>query len=323
MLLCACPLEGQNPHPPAAANQPASGPVPAQPATHSANANPGPGAALSAKSLNEAEARFTAVLAKQPGNGSALAGMGFIRLQEHNYLGAISYLEQAKLTQPRDTTLAAALESARFRFFLGEGDHSLAANELTAAERRYLSALELRPDSPEAFAGLHTTLVKARRAQRQAPAVPPAQPAPVPAPKIPTPAFATQTPASAPHPTVQPGNDAARTGRSLPPWATTPVPPAQQVAAQPPATAQPSAVTTRPAPPTVSIAVAGSIAAAPPPEQNTTTQQPAAPNAAAAPRPVQPASAAPAKEEVYGPFVPYVRPTPPQTRMAAIPSAGH
>jgi hypothetical protein len=318
MALCACPLEGQTPHPPAGTDQPTSHPASAA------------SAAVSAKQLNDAEARFMAILANKPKDAAALSGMGLVRLQQHNYLGAISYLEQAKQTQPRNKTLADALDTARFRFFLGEGDHSLASNELTAAERRYLSALELRPDSHEAFAGLHTTLLKTRRAQQLAPALPPAAPAPSLATKPTAPAFAAQTPADAPRPDTGPANDATHTGRSVPP----PMPaqglPAQQAALQSTAGA-PTSI----GQPAKSTTLVGSVAAAPAPApatrpsasisapQPAAQATPAAQTAVAAPRPVQPASAAPAKEEVYGPFVPYVRPTPQQTKMAAVPPNSH
>jgi hypothetical protein len=303
MAFCACPLEGQASHHANDTNQPASRPVATQPPM---------------TTLSGAEARFTAILAKHPGDGSALSGMGFVRLQQRNYLGAISYFEQAKQTQPKDTNLTAALDAARFWFFMDEGDHSLTSNELTAAERRYLSALELRPDSHQAFAGLHTTLLKARKAQRVTPAVPPAH---APVQKASAPAFAAQTPAGALHPIVQPAKDTERMGRSVPPPTLVQNLPAQQAVVQPPATA------TQPAVPLAKDgALTASVAATPPPVQKApalTVRAPIVPTGATSPRPTgQPASVAPSKEEVYGPFVPYVRPVPPQLKMAAIPSIG-
>jgi hypothetical protein len=90
------------------------------------------------------------------------------------------------------------LNTARFWFYMEEGHRSLLSNELTAAERRYLSALELRPDSPQAFAGLHTTLLKALRAR---PAIPPVQFV-APAPAL-QPQLVAQTPPAVPQTKVQ------------------------------------------------------------------------------------------------------------------------
>jgi hypothetical protein len=192
MALGVSPLPAQappGPVSPVSPDQPGSRP----PATRTAATE-----AQTAKHIQQAETRYQAVLAVQPGNPVALTGMGSIRIQQRNFPGAISYLEQARQIQPRDKALAAMLETARFWFYMDEGHHSLVSNELTAAERRYLSALELRPDSRQAFAGLHTTLVKALLAQ---PAIPPVQyvaPAPVPPPQL-----VAQTPVAVPQTTVQ------------------------------------------------------------------------------------------------------------------------
>ncbi len=122
--------------------------------------------ALNTKHFDEAEKDFQAILAKDPANESALAGMGFVRLQQANFLGAISYLEQAKQKDPNDRTVAAALDTARFWSIMGEGQSALAANDLVAAEKNYRAALELRADSPEALAGLGNTLLKAKQPQQ-------------------------------------------------------------------------------------------------------------------------------------------------------------
>ena len=45
---------------------------------------------------------------------------------------------------------------------MAEGDTSLESNDLTTAEKRYGYALELRPESHEALAGLATALLHRR-----------------------------------------------------------------------------------------------------------------------------------------------------------------
>jgi tetratricopeptide (TPR) repeat protein len=150
------------PHP-AAAKTTNNPPSPSQPVWHLGAAEMAAYEALNAKRIDEAEVGFKAILARDPGNPSALAGMGYVRMQQANFLGAISYLEQAKLDTPSDKALSAALDTSRFWFIMGEGQNAVSANDLTTAEKRYHSALELRPDSPEALEGLGGTLLKAQQ----------------------------------------------------------------------------------------------------------------------------------------------------------------
>ena len=90
-------------------------------------------------------------------------------MQQGNFAGAIGFLEQAKQNNSSDKGLASALDTARFWFIMGEGQRTLTDGDLTTAEKRYRSALELRPNSPEALEGLGGTLLKA---QQPAAAVP-------------------------------------------------------------------------------------------------------------------------------------------------------
>jgi cellulose synthase operon protein C len=119
--------------------------------------------ALNAKRLDEAETRFKAILASDPQNARALAGMGYVRMQQSNFGGAISFLEQAKQNGARDAGLETALESARFYYIMGEGSIALNENDLTTAEQKYQTALTMRPNSTEALEGLGGTLLKAQQ----------------------------------------------------------------------------------------------------------------------------------------------------------------
>jgi tetratricopeptide (TPR) repeat protein len=190
-----CPLEAQTPHWPVSVDQSKFRQLPSKPAASET---------LTAKRIEDAEAHLKAVLEKQPGNPVALAHLASVRLQQRNFAGAISYLEQAQQAQPSDKTTAAALETARFWFYMDEGHHSLVLNELPAAERRYLSALELRPDSHDAFEGLRTTLLKARRARRVTPPVARMVAAQAFAQNTTVPQLAAQAPVAVPQPAVQP-----------------------------------------------------------------------------------------------------------------------
>jgi tetratricopeptide (TPR) repeat protein len=119
--------------------------------------------ALNANHMEQAEVLFKVILEKEPNNSRALAGMGYIRMQQGNFLGAISFLEQARQGNANDKALADALETARFWFLMGEGQAARNENDLTMAEKQYRAALQLRPGSGEALTALAGTLVKARQ----------------------------------------------------------------------------------------------------------------------------------------------------------------
>ena len=118
---------------------------------------------LNAKNLAEAEARFKKLLDADPQDARALAGMGYVRMQQSNFGGAISFLEQAKQYGARDAGLDTALESAHFYQIMSSGSTALNEDDLTMAEQQYRAALALRPASGEALEGLGGTLLKAQQ----------------------------------------------------------------------------------------------------------------------------------------------------------------
>lgn len=109
--------------------------------------------------VDEAAAAFQAILAAQPNDAGALAGMGQVRMLQGNYLGAVSFLEQAKQASPNDNAIAAALDSARFSFLMSEGHDAETAKDAVDAEKRYREALELRPEGRQAVDALVNVLV--------------------------------------------------------------------------------------------------------------------------------------------------------------------
>ena len=121
--------------------------------------------ALNAKRLDDAELRFKAILANNPQNPRALAGMGYVRMQQGNFGGAISFLEQAKQNGAREADVDTALATARFYYTLGEASTALNENDLTTAEQQFQAALAMRPNSPEALEGLGGTLLKAQQSE--------------------------------------------------------------------------------------------------------------------------------------------------------------
>ena len=120
--------------------------------------------ALNAKHIEDAEQRFRDILSTDPENARAMAGMGYIRMGQSNFGGAMSFLEQAKQSGAHDAGLEPALATARFWFTMGEGAAALNENDLPTAEQRYQAAITMRPTSPEALEGLGGTLLKAQQA---------------------------------------------------------------------------------------------------------------------------------------------------------------
>jgi len=117
-------------------------------------------AALNAHKLDEAQARFTELLQKEPNNGRAAAGMGFLRMQQGNFGGAISFLTQAEQNGFKQRTVDDALATSRFWFTMGEASTAFDANQYDVAEQKYRAALAMRPKSPDALNGLAGLLIK-------------------------------------------------------------------------------------------------------------------------------------------------------------------
>jgi cellulose synthase operon protein C len=117
-------------------------------------------AALNAHKVDAAETEFMAILAKEPSNGRAAAGMGFLRMQQKNFGGAISYLTQAEQNGYKAKSVDDALAASKFWFTMGEASDAFDQNQLDVAAAKYQTALAMRPRSPEALNGLAGTLTR-------------------------------------------------------------------------------------------------------------------------------------------------------------------
>ena len=125
--------------------------------------------ALNAKHLAEAEVKFKAILANTPDDPNALVGMGYVRMQQANFGGALSFLSQGQQDGSKDPGLEAALATSRFWFTMGQGADALNGNDLPDAEKQYRVALGMRPSSVEALEGLGGTLLKAQQPEAAIP----------------------------------------------------------------------------------------------------------------------------------------------------------
>jgi tetratricopeptide (TPR) repeat protein len=117
-------------------------------------------AALNAHQLDEAQARFSEILQTEPDNGRVEAGMGFLRMQQKNFGGAISYLTQAEQNGYTAQAVEDALSTSRFWFTMGEATQAFDEGQLDLAATKYQAALDMRPRSPEALNGLAGLLTK-------------------------------------------------------------------------------------------------------------------------------------------------------------------
>src|ERR1035437_5053421 len=111
-------------------------------------------AALNAHRLDEAQTRFTEILQQEPNNGRVAAGMGFLRMQQSNFGGAISYLTQAEQNGYSARAVEDALVTSRFWYTMREATQAFDENQLELASAKFRAALAIRPRSPEALNGL-------------------------------------------------------------------------------------------------------------------------------------------------------------------------
>jgi tetratricopeptide (TPR) repeat protein len=120
-------------------------------------------AALNAHKLDEAQTRFTEILQQDPNNGRVAAGMGFLRMQQSNFGGAISYLTQAEQNGYKVKAVEDALVTSRFWYTMGEATQAFDDNQMDVAAAKFKAALAIRPRSPEALNGLAGLNIKAQQ----------------------------------------------------------------------------------------------------------------------------------------------------------------
>ena len=108
----------------------------------------------------EAEKRFEALVEQNPHNGRAVAGLGFLRMQQKNFGEAIRYLTLAEQDGFRSAVVRRALATSRMWYLVNEGTAAFNANELNVAAVDYRDALSIDPRRPEALSGLAGVLTK-------------------------------------------------------------------------------------------------------------------------------------------------------------------
>jgi tetratricopeptide (TPR) repeat protein len=118
-------------------------------------------AALAANRVDQAQQDFLDLLAADPNNPRAAAGLGFLRMKQSNFPAAITLLEKARENGLHRVDVDSALKTARFWATMQRGTDALLANRTAEAVAAYKSALLLRPTSIDALNGLSGTYMKA------------------------------------------------------------------------------------------------------------------------------------------------------------------
>ncbi|MGD1106009.1 MAG: cellulose synthase subunit BcsC-related outer membrane protein [Terracidiphilus sp.] len=117
-------------------------------------------AALNARRLDEANQRFTDLLAKDPTNGRAAAGMGFLRMRQQDFAAAITFFTQAEQNGYKAKIVQDALATSRFWLTMGEATQAFSQNQFDVADAKYRAALAMNPRSVEALNGLAGLYIK-------------------------------------------------------------------------------------------------------------------------------------------------------------------
>jgi cellulose synthase operon protein C len=125
--------------------------------------------ALNAGKLSQAEEHFHRALAKEITHGQAHAGLGFIRMQQHDFVSAVQEFEQAEKDGDRESTIVQSLENARFWNAMGEAREALDSGDWKAAIASYRIALTLNPDNLDALSALGGTLMRAAQPKEAIP----------------------------------------------------------------------------------------------------------------------------------------------------------
>lgn len=111
-------------------------------------------AALHAGKLQEAEAQFMSALRVNPRSSVALSGMGFVRMKQEDFNGALDFFQRARAAGASSAAIRQAIETARFWKVMKDASAAVAAGKLDDAVSYYQQAAALRPKSVEALNGL-------------------------------------------------------------------------------------------------------------------------------------------------------------------------
>ena len=110
--------------------------------------------ALQSKDLATAEANFQEVLRHSPNDANAIAGLGFVRLNQKRFSEALSLFEKAKTLAPQKADVREGYENAKFWLAMEQGATARRQNQPDAAIAAYQDALTTRPSDTQALLGI-------------------------------------------------------------------------------------------------------------------------------------------------------------------------
>jgi tetratricopeptide (TPR) repeat protein len=110
--------------------------------------------ALQSKDLATAEARFQEVLRRSPNDANAIAGLGFVRLNQKRFSDALTLFERARTLAPQKADVREGYDNAKFWLAMEQGATARQQNSPDAAVGAYQDALALRPADTQALLGI-------------------------------------------------------------------------------------------------------------------------------------------------------------------------
>ena len=109
--------------------------------------------ALSKGDLQQAQHLFEALVSIPAQRGKALAGLGYIDMQQKNFAAAQEHFEQAESNGFHAPELSAALVDARYWKAMQDGNRALDNDEFAHALSAFDEAHAIKPTAPEAIQG--------------------------------------------------------------------------------------------------------------------------------------------------------------------------
>jgi tetratricopeptide (TPR) repeat protein len=110
--------------------------------------------ALQSKDLATAEARFQEVLRRSPNDANAIAGLGFVRLNQKRFSEALDLFSRARNLAPQKADIREGYDNAKFWLALEQGATARQQNRPDAAIAAYQDALATRPADAQALLGM-------------------------------------------------------------------------------------------------------------------------------------------------------------------------
>jgi tetratricopeptide (TPR) repeat protein len=119
--------------------------------------------ALHNKDLGTAQTRFEEVLRRSPNDLNAIAGLGFVRLNQKRFSDALSLFERARALAPQRADLREGYETAKFWLAMQRGNTAVQQGRPDSAIAAYQEALVLHPQDEQALLALGQAMVRAKR----------------------------------------------------------------------------------------------------------------------------------------------------------------